>query len=109
MCGLLNNLLNKGGVYFMTIEIHLPDLSFVRKIEESFQINRGIYNTIDAWLFNNGFITITGRRAHILAFLQQITDSSLAEQSRNHLIFPDGLTKALENYKTQIEREAIFA
>ncbi|WP_172368991.1 hypothetical protein [Sporosarcina jiandibaonis] len=82
----------------MAVDVHLPDLSFVRKIEESFFINRGVYNTIDAWFYDNGFIDITERRIHVLRFLQHMTANLKEEQSTKRLSFPDGLTNTLESY-----------
>ena len=82
----------------MIVDVHLPDLSFVRKIEESFYINRGVYNTIDEWFYNNGFIDVLERRMHILKFLQYITANLTEEQLTKRLSFPDGLTNTLESY-----------
>jgi riboflavin kinase len=82
----------------MTVDVHLPDLSFVRKIEKSFYINRGVYNTIDAWFYDNEFVHVTERRTHILKFLQYITANLTEEQSTKRLSFPDGLTNTLESY-----------
>ena len=81
----------------MIVDVRLPDLSFVRKIEESFHINRGIYNTIDAWFYDNGFIDVLDRRMHILKFLQYIT-TNVDEQLTKRPFFPDGLTTTLETY-----------
>jgi riboflavin kinase len=88
----------------MTVDVHLPDLSFVRKIEESFYINRGVYNTIDAWFYDNEFLDVTERRTHILNFLQYISANLTEEQSTKRLSFPDGLTNTLESY---VERQGI--
>lgn len=85
-------------VIFLTIDVHLPDLLFVRKIEVSFQINRGVYNTIDAWFYENGHIDVLERRQHILTFLQYIKAKLEKEQSGKRLHFPGGLTNTLENY-----------
>jgi len=49
--------------------IHLPDLSFVQWCEKSFGLNRGVYNTIDAWFYDNGVKDILKRRKLIVYFL----------------------------------------
>lgn len=82
----------------MTVDVHLPDLSFVRKIEESFYINRGVYNTIDAWFYDYKFKDVLERRMHILKFLLYIKENLTEEQSTKRLFFPDGLTNTLESY-----------
>ena len=80
----------------MIVDVHLPDLAFVRKIEESFYINRGIYNTIDAWFYDNGFKDVLERRTHILKFLQYIPTG--VEEHLTKQRFPEGLTNSLESY-----------
>lgn len=82
----------------MIVDVHLPDLSFVRKIEESFHINRGVYNTIDAWFYDNGLVEISDRRTHTLNFLQYITANLTEEQLTKRLFFPNGLTYTLKSY-----------
>jgi riboflavin kinase len=49
--------------------IHLPDLSFVQWCEKSYGLNRGVYNTIDAWFYENGTKDILKRRKLIVYFL----------------------------------------
>lgn len=84
----------------MTVNIHLPDLLFVRQIEEVFSINRGVYNTIDSWFYEHGQSKILERRKHIVHFLQFIQEKSIVDQSKKRLSFPDGLTNTLETYLT---------
>ena len=50
-------------------QIHVPDLDFAHECESRFGINRGIYNVIDAWFFEQGVTNIVLRRACILQFL----------------------------------------
>ena len=92
----------------MIVDVHLPDLSFVRKIEESFYINRGVYNTIDAWFYDNGFTDVLERRIHILKFLQYITANVEVKLAKR--LFPDGLTNTLERYVTLegIRKKEVF-
>lgn len=49
--------------------IHWPDLQFVHWCEEQYGVNRGVYNVIDAWFYNQGLDDIVERRVHILEFL----------------------------------------
>lgn len=51
------------------MDVQLPDLSFIRLCESRYGINRGIYNTIDLWFYEQGFIDIVERRKTILSFL----------------------------------------
>ncbi len=53
------------------ILIHLPDLSFVQWCEKRYGLNRGVYNTIDAWFYENGTKDILKRRKMIVYFLNQ--------------------------------------
>ncbi|GAA3331356.1 hypothetical protein GCM10020331_087640 [Ectobacillus funiculus] len=52
--------------------IHLPDLTFVDLCESNYGINRGVYNTIDAWFYKHGLKDILDRRRNILSFLEFI-------------------------------------
>ncbi|OIK10724.1 hypothetical protein BIV60_19820 [Bacillus sp. MUM 116] len=49
--------------------INLPDLLFSRYCKETFGLNRGVYNTIDEWFYNNSAESIEVRRKKILDFL----------------------------------------
>ncbi|MBO1910393.1 hypothetical protein [Sporosarcina sp. 6E9] len=95
----------------MTVDVHLPDLSFVRKVEATFHINRGVYNTIDAWFYDHEIVHITERRMNILKFLQYTTANLSEEQSTKRLHFPAGLTNMLESYveRQEIGNESVFA
>jgi len=50
--------------------IHLPDIRFSRYCLEKFRLNRGVYNTIDMWLYDYGFREVAERRKLALAFLE---------------------------------------
>ena len=95
----------------MIVDVHLPDLSFVRKIEESFSINRGVYNTIDEWFYNYGFKDVLERRMHILKFLQYIPVNAEEQLTKKRLFFSDGLTNTLENYVNlqEIRKKVVLA
>ena len=50
-------------------DVQLPDISFIRLCESQYGINRGIYNTIDLWFYEQGLKDIVERRKTILSFL----------------------------------------
>ena len=54
---------------FYRRNIHVPDLDFAHECEQRFGINRGIYNVIDSWFFEQGVTNILARRTCILQFL----------------------------------------
>jgi hypothetical protein len=54
--------------------IHLPDFQFVSLCRDNFGLNKGVYNEIDSWFFENGFKNIADRRKEILLFLNSKTD-----------------------------------
>ncbi|MFC5591467.1 riboflavin kinase [Sporosarcina soli] len=60
---------NKRVKYDINSLIHLPDLSFVQWFDTEFGINRGVFNTIDAWFYQKGVKQITKRRRYILKFI----------------------------------------
>lgn len=83
----------------MEEQLHLPDLEFVKEAQSKFYVNRGIYNTIDAWFYKNGFRNIVERRHHIIQFLNYAHEIIKEDQERKHIYFPDGLIPTLENYQ----------
>ena len=50
--------------------ICLTDLGFQRFCENEYGINRGIYNVVDQWFYDNGFRNVMQRRREILNFFQ---------------------------------------
>jgi hypothetical protein len=80
--------------------VHYPDLLFVRRCEQKFGINRGIYNTIDAWMHAHGFVDITERRTHIVRFLAKHAGN---RRSPRGSVFGSGrLSACLEDYVQNI-------
>lgn len=51
-------------------DVQLPDLSFIRLCESRYGINRGVYNTIDLWFYDQGLKDIVERRKTMLSFLE---------------------------------------
>lgn len=74
----------------------VPDYKFVTYCFEEYGLNRGIYNTIDEWLYENGYLHIVERRWMILAFLQSLQ----AGQTRSSFLKfgKGGLTKQLLDF-----------
>ncbi|MBM4761162.1 hypothetical protein [Bacillus sp. B15-48] len=76
--------------------VHSPDLQFIRYCEEEYGINRGIYNTIDHWFFNNGIQNILKRRKVIIDFLQNSLEPS--RQNRKVKFGHGGLSDSLSDF-----------
>ncbi|HWL13191.1 MAG TPA: hypothetical protein VNQ57_09370 [Ureibacillus sp.] len=80
--------------------LNLPDLQFSQFCQQQFSLNKGIYNTIDRWFFENGLIDILERRKLILQFM------SFHHANETELKFgPGGLSKKLETFWRQIMRD----
>jgi riboflavin kinase len=78
-----------------TNTFHFPDLQFVQFCEESFGLNRGVYNTIDSWFFRQGVIDIVNRRKTIVHFLEHSCHST---QKRKLKFGHGGLSSRLSAY-----------
>ncbi|MFJ7727826.1 riboflavin kinase [Neobacillus sp. NPDC097160] len=74
--------------------IHLTDLAFIQLCDDKHGINRGVYNTIDTWIYKQGIKNILERRRLLLTFLESIKD---CENSRKKF-GPGGLTPKLEEF-----------
>lgn len=78
---------------------HLPDILFVSYCFEAFGLNRGIYNTIDQWLYDFGCAHIVHRRHIILAFLEEMQSKFGRDNNGTILRFgKGGLTKQLYDF-----------
>lgn len=72
--------------------IHNTDLEFSSYCKNMYKVNRGIYNTIDSWFYNQGVKNILHRRKKIIDFLNYL-------QSNNTLSFgKGGLTHKLNEF-----------
>jgi riboflavin kinase len=77
---------------------HMPDLLFSKFCEENFEINKGVYNTIDCWFYQKGIDHIVNRRKMILAFCQ-----SIRFLRKEKVKFgPKGLTSRLNSFWAQV-------
>lgn len=50
-------------------EFSLPDLYFFKWCDKQYGINRGVYNALDALLYQKGFTDVYSRRAVLTEFL----------------------------------------
>ncbi len=74
--------------------IHNTDLEFSSYCRHIYQVNRGIYNTIDSWFYDQGVRNILSRRKKIIEFLNYL-------QSKHELSFgKGGLTKKLVEFNS---------
>ena len=66
-----------------------PDLAFHHYCLHMYRLNRGTYNTIDQWLYDNGYPEIKSRRKMIIRFLDLMAQSQ-ADEGRKFLSFGKG-------------------
>lgn len=79
--------------------IHLPDIEFYNWCSERLSINRGVYNVIDHWFFENGIKNIINRRATIVQFLTYLQKKDLSPNTKMYLKFgKGGLKKSLQYF-----------
>lgn len=78
--------------------LNLPDLQFYNWCNRQYQVNRGVYNTIDQWFYEYGIVAIHSRRIQILAFLDFAKDEMLIEQPKYIRFGHGGLSKKLNEF-----------
>ncbi|MEH7255256.1 hypothetical protein V7111_24420 [Neobacillus niacini] len=79
--------------------LNLPDLQFFNWCNQQFQVNRGVYNTIDQWFFDYGIVNIHHRRIQLLAFLESIKGEKFEQDKQKFIRFGHrGLTKRLNDF-----------
>ncbi|NHN30621.1 RNA-binding protein [Paenibacillus agricola] len=78
--------------------LHLPDIQFVNYCFQEYGLNRGIYNTIDQWLFSFGYKEIIGRRQITVNFLKDIHNKHGKDRSNVLRFGKGGLTKQLHDF-----------
>jgi hypothetical protein len=71
-------------------ELNLPDLKFYSRCYELYHINRGVFNTIDNWFFENGVKDVLNRRFYILTFLEFISTNIPAAETQKFIKFGHG-------------------
>ena len=77
--------------------INLTDLSFCQYCERQYGINRGVYNTIDAMLYERGLIQIIPRRQTIVSFLEFV-HQSYPRQSAHYKFGHGGLSLRINEF-----------
>ncbi|WP_413783505.1 hypothetical protein [Peribacillus muralis] len=83
--------------------LNLPDRMFFHWCQQQYALNRGVYNTIDNWLHENGIIDILCRRINLLAFLEYASVSENTTGRAKLIKFgKGGLTKKLQDFMAAI-------
>ncbi|SIS02013.1 hypothetical protein SAMN05878482_10993 [Peribacillus simplex] len=77
--------------------LNLPDLLFSKFCEDHYYINKGVYNTIDRWFYEQGVSHIVKRRKVVLSFCQSFCISG----NEKVKFGPGGLTIKLNLFWTQ--------
>lgn len=79
--------------------VHLPDKQFVDWCAESYLINRGVFNVIDSWFFENGVQDVIRRRKIIVQFLNYLKADGNNPEDKKFLKFGKGGVKhSLEKF-----------
>lgn len=82
---------------------HFTDLSFFHYCQNKFNVNRGVYNTIDEWFYNHGEINILERRKHMVKFLRFVSGKTPGQLKFG----PGGLTTRLVTYWNQTHKQLV--
>ena len=84
--------------------LNLPDIEFFLLCEERYRVNKGVYNTIDRWFYQNGIKNIIHRRIYLLAFLEFVSESNLKKNQHAYIRFGNGgLTNKLNEFLKESE------
>jgi len=78
--------------------IHWPDYKFAEYCKSRYRVNRGVYNTIDAWLYDHGCRDIGERRQLILLFLAACSDHSEPDKGKFLKFGKGGLSDRIRRY-----------
>jgi hypothetical protein len=86
--------------------LNLPDLQFFNWCHSQFQVNKGIYNTIDQWFYDEGIVNIHPRRVHVIAFLQFAQEGNKRKAEREGVLRfgAGGLTNQLREFMNGYEK-----
>lgn len=87
--------------------IHLTDLSFIRFCDEIYGVNRGVYNTIDAWFYEQGIENIIARRKNVLYFLE-FNNKNIDKESTRVKFGSGGLTVKLIEYYSKCDNDGLL-
>ena len=86
--------------------LNLPDLQFFNWCHSQFKVNKGIYNTIDQWFYDEGIENIHPRRVHIIAFLQFAQEGNGRKTEKEGVLRfgAGGLTNQLREFMNGYEK-----
>ncbi|MBS4214635.1 MULTISPECIES: hypothetical protein [Neobacillus] len=83
----------------LTTNVNVPDYTFQKSIEKNFGINRGIYNRIDEWFFEQGIQDVMTRRQVIVEFSNFVVESKMKMGTSARTRFGHGgLVKRLNDF-----------
>lgn len=83
----------------LTPNINVPDYTFQKSIEMNFGINRGIYNRIDEWFFEQGIQDVIKRRQVIVEFSNFVVEPKMKIGTPIKTRFGNGgLVKSLNDF-----------
>ncbi|WP_158735743.1 hypothetical protein [Alteribacillus sp. YIM 98480] len=78
--------------------IHLPDLLFTTFLSDHFGVNRGVYNTVDEYLYKAGLKDITERRKTVIDFFTYLQRVNGVKANGRINIGRHGLSSRLQEY-----------
>ena len=70
--------------------LNLPDLQFLKWCHRQFGLNRGVFNTIDNWFYENGIVSVYYRRILLLEFLEFSLEDGLRQDESKFIKFGHG-------------------
>lgn len=76
--------------------VYLPDYQFAKWCEDTFSINRGVYNAIDKKFYNQGIKHIEQRRKVIISFLNKTVKCTAT--TKFYKFGPGNLSEAINNF-----------
>ncbi|WP_423798406.1 hypothetical protein [Neobacillus sp. SAB-20_R2A] len=83
----------------LTPNVNVPDYTFQKSIEMNYGINRGIYNRIDEWFFEQGIQEVIERRQIIVEFSNFVVEPKMKIATPVKTRFGNGgLVKSLNNF-----------
>ncbi len=81
------------------VNLNLPDLQFFLMCQKHYRVNRGVFNTIDAWFYEYGIVSIIHRRTSVLAFLDFVKEADQDSDQQKFIRFGHGgLTSRLQQF-----------
>lgn len=81
--------------------VYLPDYLFAKYCEDEYGLNRGVYNTIDKWIYErNETMNVEERRKRIIDFIEFYQTHN--ENNREFKVGRGNLSKAFHAYWYEI-------